>query len=116
MRRDAPYLGRQQRRRDRRVGLGEGDHPPHFVGELTDVAGPGVEEQVLERLVAQGDAPLALLVAELLQVVLEERRDFLAAFAQRRQVQRQNLEAIEEVFAEAALRRPAARGWRWWRR
>ena len=39
----------------------------------------------------------------LLQVVLEQRRDLLAAFAERRQVERQNLEAVEQILAEAAL-------------
>jgi hypothetical protein len=39
----------------------------------------------------------------LLQVVLEQRRDLLAAFAEGREVQRQNLEAVEEILAETSL-------------
>ena len=79
------YLGGQQCRRDRRIGLGERDHALHFVRELSDVPWPGVKERVLECFVAQRDAPFALLVSKLLQVVLEERRDLLTAFAQRRE-------------------------------
>jgi hypothetical protein len=35
--------------------------------------------------------------------VLEERRNLLAPVAQRRQVERQDLEAVEEILAKAAL-------------
>ena len=90
-------------RASRRVRLGEGDDAPHFVGELADVARPRVEQQVFERFVAERDAALVLLVAELLQVVLEQRRNLLAPLAQRRQVERQDLEAVEQVLAEAAV-------------
>ena len=37
-------------------GFGERDHAADLVGELPDVAGPGVEQQVLERLVARASA------------------------------------------------------------
>ena len=60
-------------------------HAPDLVGQLADVARPGVEEQVFERLVADREPALLLFVAELAEVVLDERRDLLAAIAQRRQ-------------------------------
>ena len=44
-----------------------------------------------------------------------ERGDLDAALAQRRDVKPDDVEAIEEVFAEAALA-TRARGRRWWRR
>jgi len=36
--------------------------------------------------------------------VLDERRDFLAPFAERRQLQPHDIEPVEEVFAEPSFR------------
>ena len=89
-------------RQQRRVGLGERDHPAHFVLQLADVAGPAIQQQPLHRLV--GDAELAFL--EFLggagDEVVDEAGDFVAAFAQRRDREADDVEAVEEVFAEAA--------------
>ena len=83
--------------------FGHRDHAAHFVGQLAHVAGPGVEQQVFERLVVERQASLLLFVAVLAQVVIDERRDLLAPLAQRRQLQADDVEAVEEVLAEAAL-------------
>ena len=48
--------------------------------------------------------------------VLHQHRDVLAALAQRRQRQRQHVEAVVQVLAELAFRRPAASGRAWCRR
>ena len=67
--------------------------------------GHGVEEQVLERLVAERERALALLVAELADVVLRPA----AGISSRRsrsggRCSVHDLQAIEQVLAEAALR------------
>jgi hypothetical protein len=46
-------LGREQRGRDRAVGLRIGDDPADLVHQLPDVPGPGVEDEILQRLVVQ---------------------------------------------------------------
>ena len=84
-------FGREQRRGDRRVPLGEGHQPAHFVGELPQVARPGVEHQVLEHLVVERQAALVLLGGEAAQVVVDQRRDLLAALAERRDPSRTTL-------------------------
>jgi hypothetical protein len=85
-----------------RGGLGERDHPAHLVLQLADVARPAVQQQPLHRLV--GDAEVAFL--EFLggagDEVVDEGGDFVAAFAQRRDRQAHDVEAIEQVFAKAA--------------
>ena len=90
-------------RQEGRVGFGEGDHAAHLVLELADVAGPAIEEQALHRFF--GDAQLAFL--EFLggagDEVVDEAGDLVAAFAQRRDRQADDVEAVEEVLAEAAV-------------
>ena len=96
--------------------LGERDHAADLVGQLPEVAGPVVEQQVLEGLVAQGRVALALLVGEPADVVLDQRRDLLAPLPQRRDVEPERVEPVEQVLAEAAVGDQPPRGWRWWRR
>ena len=47
--------------------------------------------------------PFLLLFGERAQVVVDERRDLLAPLAQRRQAQADDVEAVEEVLAEASV-------------
>ena len=72
--------------------------------QLPDVAGPVVALEHGQGL--RGDAAhlLAELLAELLEEVGDEQRDVLAALAQRRQVDRDDVEAVEEVLAHRPLR------------
>ena len=46
---------------------------------------------------------LLRLAAELVEIVLDEQRNLLAALAQRRHVEADDVEAVEEVFAKAAV-------------
>jgi hypothetical protein len=48
------------------------------------------------------DVRAAVLLAELLQEFLDEERDVLFALAQGRDEERDDVEAVEEVFAEVA--------------
>ena len=63
--------------------------------------GQRVEHEELERLVVQRQAPFLLFVGELAQVVIDQRRDLLPPLAQRRHPQADDVEAVEEVLAEA---------------
>ena len=56
------------------------------------------------------------LLRELRHEVLGEQRDVVAALAQRRQPQRDDVDPVEEVLAEPALGAPSSRGRGWWRR
>ena len=60
--------------------------------------------------------PFFELLGELPEVVVDQRRNLLAPLAQRRQLQPDDVEAVEEVLAEAAFATSASRGRRWWRR
>ena len=95
----------------RQVSGGEGrirfrhrNHPVDFVRELPDVPRPRIEDQVFQRFVAECQAALALLLGIASNVVLDQGRDFFTALAQRRHSQPDDVEAVEEVFAEASLR------------
>ena len=54
-----------------------GDHAVDFVGELAEVAGPRIEQQVFEGFVGEGQPSFLLLVGEAPDVVFDERRYFL---------------------------------------
>ena len=56
----------------------------------------------------------ALLQVEAADERLGQRRDVLAAVAQRRRLDREDVEPVEEVLAEAALGHRHARGRGWW--
>ena len=90
-------------RQQRRVRLGEGDHAAHLVLQLADVAGPAIEQQPLHRFF--GDAQLALLefVGGAGDEVVDEAGDLVAPLAQRRDREADDVEAVEEVFAEPAV-------------
>ena len=94
---------RQVLRHQHRAGFGQRRHAAHLVGELPHVAGPAVQHQVLHRFLGEAQVALAAFLRVLLQVVIGKRRDLHAPLAQRRQVEADDVEAVEEVFAEAAL-------------
>ena len=84
--------------------------------ELAHVAGPGVALERAQRLGLEAPRPATRLVARAREEGLGEQPDVLAALAQRRQRDRHDVDAVEEIGAEAALRRPRARGRGWSRR
>src|SRR5207244_4098788 len=67
--------------------------------ELPDVAGPVVALENRKRLRGDSADVLAEVLAELLQEVRDEEGNVLATLAQRRQVDRQHVQAVEEVLA-----------------
>src|SRR6188472_2058847 len=86
-----------------RARLGERSEPAHLIRELAYVARPAIEHQILHRLFGESQIALRVLQRELLQVVIGERGNFHAPFAQWRQVQGDDAETVEEVLAEASL-------------
>ena len=70
------------------VAFAEHDGALDGVGELADVAGPGVAQQAGARLGGEAGGAAAELAAEQGGEVAGEERDVLAALAQRRQGQR----------------------------
>src|SRR3989442_3083645 len=96
-----PLAEREDLRAD--VGrLGQQRHPLHHVGQLADVAGPAVRAQGVEPLRRQALARQVVLAARALEEVLGERRDVLAALAQRRNAHGEHGEPVIEVAAEPA--------------
>ena len=73
------------------------------VFQLADVAGPLVVHQQAERFGGELAGLEAVFFGVELEEMRGEQRDILLAVAQRRQVERDDVEAVEEVFAEAAL-------------
>ena len=78
------------------------DHAADLVGELPHVARPSIEHQVFERLVGDAQHRLLQLAPELLEEVLDQRRNLFAPLAQRRDVDADHVEPVVEVFAESA--------------
>jgi hypothetical protein len=58
---------------------------------------------LLHRLLGHAEVGLLRRVREALEVEVDEGRDFLAALAERRQFERDDAQAVEEVLAEAAV-------------
>jgi hypothetical protein len=64
---------------------------------------PGVEQQVLEKLVADRQATLVLFVGVAPQVVVDELRDLFAPLAERGNPQVNHVQAVQQILAEATL-------------
>ena len=75
-------LGRKQFGEQGRLGPRQRNQAADLVGQLPDVAGPPVQQEVLERLVGECEVPLLLLVTVALQEVVNQRRDLLASLAE----------------------------------
>ena len=85
------------------LGLGvEDEDALDDVAELADVAGPVVGLELVDGGVGDFDAGAAVLLAELGEEFAREERDVLFAVAQGRDVEGDDVEAVEEVFAEVA--------------
>ena len=84
---------------DRRAGAGLRDALARVL-ELADVAGPAITAQTPGARPATATARLAAAAEEPPQEVIGQRRDVLAALAQRRQPDRHDVEAVEQVLAE----------------
>ena len=85
------------------LGLGvEDEDALDDVAELADVAGPVVGLELVDGGVGDFDAGAAVLLTELGEELAGEERDVLFAVAQGRDVEGDDVEAVEEVFAEVA--------------
>jgi len=93
-------LGREHARLEHGPRLGERDDPPDLVVELPDVARPGKQQQLLHRVLGDPHVPLAIVGSGAREEVMHERRDLVAALAQGRDLQPDDVEAIEEIFAK----------------
>ena len=103
--------------RQRRVGLGERDHPPDFVLQLADVARPAVEQEAFERFLGDGEAALVELLGGAFDEVVDEARGFRRAVRGAGGMrQGDDVEPVEEVFAEASVADRVVEVRRWWRR
>src|ERR1700732_5638372 len=71
--------------------------------QFADVAWPRVAHQRTQRLGADAPPGPLVLLRILLEEVLHQQRNIFAALPQRRQIDADYIEAVEQVFAEAAL-------------
>ena len=85
------------------LGRRHDDQPLDGVLQLADVALPARALQVLERRRREALRPPVVVAAEQVGEVLDQRRDVLAAIAQRRHADRDHAEAEVEILAERAL-------------
>src|SRR5689334_20454744 len=94
---------RQQRGREDGLRFREGDHAAQLVLELANVAGPRRKEQALHRLF--GDADVAFLEFDggAGEEVLDERRQFVPTFAERRYFDSDAVQTVEQIFAKAPV-------------
>src|SRR6266536_6386180 len=92
-------------------GLGQGVDAEHLSGaeyngalehvfELPDIARPMIALEHRHRVRRHSSHVFAELLAELLEEMGDEERDVLAAVAQRRELDRNHVQAIEEILAE----------------
>ena len=87
-------LRRQVFGHDDRARLGQRHHAAHLVGELAYVAGPGVEQQEFRGRFRDPHSGLAGFLEAALEEVIEQQRDLLAPFAQRRNRQPDDVEPV----------------------
>src|SRR5258706_10214070 len=101
-------LGRQRRLRGglRKIGKAELVAVAHDNGainsvlKLADITGPLELRQVSHRLAADAGDGAIFFGAESCEKMSQQMRDVLAAHPQRRNRQRQHMQAIEQIFAE----------------
>src|SRR6185437_10817556 len=99
------YFGSEIGHVDLRSSLAEREGAFDDVLELTDVAGPRVRHQAPHGFLRHRHrSRRRLLGADLLQEMLDEERDVLAAFAQRRELHGDDVQPVIEVLAERVLR------------
>ena len=86
------------------LGLIAHDHIPLYqVLKLSYVPGPGVLHHSDLRVFAEGRRLLAIKVAVFLQEELEEHRYLFPPFAQRRNMNGNHVQPVEEILAKCAV-------------
>src|SRR5580700_5269245 len=71
--------------------------------QLTHISGPVVAGQSLEGFIAELDPRATVLTTKLEKKFASQKRNVLLALAQRRHEERDNVEAVEEIFTEVSL-------------
>ena len=94
---------RERSRRQDGVRFGERDHPAQFVLQLAHVAGPGKQQQLLHGVFCDSDLALAVFGRRAHHEVVHERGNLVAPLAQRRNLQRDDVEPVEQIFAESSV-------------
>src|SRR5205807_3248309 len=79
------------------------ERPLDGVLQLADVAGPRVRHEELARLAAEARLELAHVAAELAHEVIRKKQDIVASLAQRRQMDPEHRETVEEILAEPSF-------------
>src|SRR5581483_3884068 len=72
------------------------------VFQLADVARPGISRQKLDGFFGELLVGSLLLFDSLVQEMLGKKRDILSAFPQRGQIQRNDVDAVIQIFAKRA--------------
>ena len=85
------------------VFIFEKQHAFDDVAQLANIAGPRVALEFGDRFGRKGTRLPVILFIELLDEVLSEHANIFAAFAQRRQHDGKNEDAMIEIFAEGSL-------------
>src|SRR5579859_6755315 len=86
-----------------RLRLRHDDRPLDYVLQLANVAGPWVLAETIERLAVDDRDLLAHSLREPVGEVLDEQRDVARSLAKRRHIDRKDVQAVEEIRAEATL-------------
>lgn len=86
------------------VAIHEDAQALHEVFQLAHIARPAVGKQHSGRILAKPQQWPAFLLAEPLQKALREDEDIHPSFTQRRQMQRDDVQAVVEIFAETTGR------------
>ena len=73
------------------------------IAKFADVAGPAIAAQLRDRVVGKGFVFPAVLLGDLVGKMGDELGEIFEAIAQRRQGQRENVDAVEEVTAEFVI-------------
>src|SRR6185369_9088224 len=98
---DAELPGRDQ------LSPGEDERPLDGVLQLADVAGPRVRHEKITRLAAEAGLELAHVAAQVTHEVIGEEQDIVTPLAQRWQMDAEDRQSVEKVFAEPSFRHRA---------
>src|SRR4051794_33950418 len=83
-----------------RVRLSKRHHAPNFVLKLTDIAGPGKQNQLLNGLIGNFHVAFPEIGGSGGDEAVNQSRDFVASFSERRNVEANYVYTIEEILAK----------------
>src|SRR6185312_5327627 len=85
------------------VAFAHDDGAVDHIAELTDVAGPGVAQELFAGVGREGQAGPTMLALEVVGEVQHEKLDVGAAVAERRNIELEYGESVIKIFAEPAF-------------